>query len=60
MNETDPTRSDPEQQDPESSAGADEESASGGEEQEGPATDKLDEDPAYNPEGTGLEGLKGG
>lgn len=61
MPDTDPTDVGPEDQDPESSAAADApEPEEGGERQEGPPTDKLDEDPAYEPDDTGLKGLKGG
>ncbi|HEX2161995.1 MAG TPA: hypothetical protein VHF88_09270 [Thermoleophilaceae bacterium] len=32
----------------------------GGDEEQGPEVDQLDEDPAYNPDDPGLKGLKGG
>jgi hypothetical protein len=59
MLDRDPTNPDPEGQYPESSAAADNPEADD-ERQGGPPTEKLDEDAAYEPEGTGLKGLKGG
>ena len=60
MLDEDLTNPGPEEQDPESSAAADAPEPDEGERQEGPPTEKLDEDPAYEPEGTGLKDLKGG
>jgi hypothetical protein len=63
MTDTDPTRSDPQQQDPESSAAADaapEEKPGAHAADEGPRTEDLDKDPAHEPGEEGVGRLKGG
>ena len=60
MRDTEPTNADAEQQDPESSAAADAPEPETGDEGDEPATDKLHEDPAYEPGESDLKDLKGG
>lgn len=63
--EKEPAHSDAEQQDPESAPAAEApapnaEQTARGEGDDPPPVERLDEDPAYEPEGTGLKDIKGG